>query len=333
MKLGVLTRANDPFSIAIYQDRLLSELSSMGAEVVAVPHLGPVPDDCELLWDPGLGMRRVPTLLRKCKVPVVVTMHGLRAFSLPGNEIAHTWRERLQLLTTKLQVIRGWRWLRHRAKAVITVSRFGAEELVRVFQIEASALHSIYHGVAHEVFNPEGEAEPVAGPYFLVVSQYQPKKNLDRVLEAYASLPEPRPALIAIAPGLASSSECPPGVTIIKDALSSEALARWYRGALAYVCPSLHESFGMPLLEAMSWGCPVITSNVTACPEVTGEAAILVDPRSVTEIAEAMLKLAEDQTLRGKLRERGIAQASRFSWHKSAKQHLAVFQSAMQEES
>lgn len=94
--------------------------------------------------------------------------------------------------------------------------------------------------------------------------------------------------------------------------------------------PSLHETFGMPILEAMACGCPVITSNVTACPEVAGDAALLVNPRSVDEIANAMRRLMEEQELRETLWERGLKRALQFTWRKSAKKHLEVFEKVLE---
>lgn len=90
--------------------------------------------------------------------------------------------------------------------------------------------------------------------------------------------------------------------------------------------PSLRESFGMPILEAMACGCPVITSNISACPEVAGDAALLVDPYSVDDIAGAMKRLIEDEPLRQSLRQKGLSRSRQFTWRKSARDHLKVFE-------
>ena len=98
------------------------------------------------------------------------------------------------------------------------------------------------------------------------------------------------------------------------------------QNAFAFVFPSLHESFGLPILEAMACGVPVITSNVTACPEIAGDAAILINPRSVEDISNAMIKIAENKNLRKQLIEKGLERASEFGWEESAKKHLEVFE-------
>ncbi|WP_445707531.1 glycosyltransferase [Desulfofundulus thermocisternus] len=85
----------------------------------------------------------------------------------------------------------------------------------------------------------------------------------------------------------------------------------------------------MPIIEAMASGCPVITSNVTSCPEVAGDAAILVDPRSTDAIAEAMHRIIKDQRLRQQLREKGLKRAAQFTWRRSAEKHLKVFEKAL----
>jgi glycosyltransferase involved in cell wall biosynthesis len=106
-------------------------------------------------------------------------------------------------------------------------------------------------------------------------------------------------------------------------------LVTYYKRAVGFIFPSLHESFGMPILEAMACGCPVITSNTTACKEVAGDAALLVNPYSVDEITSAMERLVEDSALRRSLREKGIKRASMFTWKKSAQEHLKVFEGAL----
>ena len=111
-------------------------------------------------------------------------------------------------------------------------------------------------------------------------------------------------------------------IEIINSPMNHEELFRFYNKAIGFVFPSLHETFGMPILEAMACGCPVITSNVSACPEIAGDAALLVNPRSVEDIAAAILRLITDNELRSNLREEGLKRSKMFSWEKSAEEHL-----------
>ena len=111
--------------------------------------------------------------------------------------------------------------------------------------------------------------------------------------------------------------------------LSQKVLVKYYQDAIGFVFPSLHETFGMPIVEAMASGCPVITSSTTACSEVAGNAALLVDPRSVDEISSAMKKLVMDIGLRQSLAEKGLKRASQFTWKKCAEEHLNVFERAL----
>ena len=175
----------------------------------------------------------------------------------------------------------------------------------------------------HAIFYPKDAATTIK-PYFLHISAYQPKKNFDRILAAYQKLPEDKPMLLAVIPGYHHKTEIP-GVEIIKRSLTHQELSELYRNAYAFIFPSLHETFGHPIMEAMACGCPVMTSNTTSCAEVAGHAALLVNPRSVEEIAAAMGKLLFNYSLCQSLRSKGIERAMQFTWHKCAMEHLAVF--------
>lgn len=325
MRVGVVERPRDPFSIAGYRRHVVAGLEASGVGCVAVGESGPVPD-CDVLWDPGLGMRRVPGVLVDAPVPVVATVHGLRAFSLPWRETGNGLGERLRQRRLRGRVARGWRRLGERVRAVIAVSRYGAREVEQELGLPAALVHAIHHGVDHGVFRPEGPAEE--GTYLLAVAQYQPKKNLDRLLAAYAELAAPRPGLVVVAPGFPAGRPVPDGVRLVREGREPEEIARLLRGAIAFACPSLHETFGMPLVEAMACGCPVLTADTTACPEVTGDAALHVDPRSVAAIRAGLERLVADAGLRGELRARGRARARGFTWERSAAAHREVLAAA-----
>ena len=119
------------------------------------------------------------------------------------------------------------------------------------------------------------------------------------------------------------------GVTIIRKPYSHEEFAGYCRDALAFVFPSMHETFGLPLVEAMACGCPVITSDKTACPEIVGDAALTVDPLSTEDIAGAMRRVIRDRSLRQTLRARSIERAAHFTWERCGREHLDVFENAI----
>ena len=111
--------------------------------------------------------------------------------------------------------------------------------------------------------------------------------------------------------------------------VADQELAWWYRAAALFVYPSLLEGFGLPVLEAMACGAPVVTSNLSSLPEVAGDAALLVDPTSVGALAAALLRLLADAELAAELRGRGLAQAARFPWSRTAAQTAAVYRRAL----
>lgn len=148
------------------------------------------------------------------------------------------------------------------------------------------------------------------------------------MLAAYARLAAGGPRRVAVVPGY-PRAEAGAGVKLHRQSITPPQIAALYRQAIGFVFPSLHEIFGLPIVEAMASGCPVITSNATACAEVAGQAALLVDPRSTDEIAGAMARLAADAELRARLRGRGLERAAAFSWRRSARAHLALFQQAL----
>jgi glycosyltransferase involved in cell wall biosynthesis len=326
-RVAVVTRTPDAFSLRQLGEYVIRELAELGVDSIAVPEGQCPPLDCDLLWDPGLAGTRAPRRLQALppRMPVVATANGAGAFALPWR---HVWRNRVMALAgqvRKQQARAAWRRFKTRVSAVVALTDFGAREVSRAFGLPPEKLYRIYPGVSPRIFRPDGERHPAQRPYLLSVAQYSPKKNFEAVLAAYARLPrEDRPDLVAVMPGWRGGSVGVDGVQLLPRALGHDELARWYRGATAFVFPSFHETFGYPIIEAMACGCPVITSNVTACPEVAGKAALLVDPRSVDAIAEAMRRV-QDPALRQTLREQGLARAGQFTWRGTAERYLELF--------
>ncbi len=334
MRLGVLTRERDHLSLRLIREQITEYLLQAGVEIIPFSLSDRLPTDCDLIWEPGLGMRRVPSLFKGNALPLVATMSGLRAFSLPAREAAVGKRGWLREKFNKARIAYGWRWLRHQVSAVTTGSEFGADEIARVLGVSRDIVFPIYYGIDHGVFCEDGPRYQAERPYFFVVSIYnQPRKNVQRILAAYTQLPEKtRPDLVMKFTHYRGAQSDIPGVKIISQNFTLAELAAWYRGALGFVFPSLYENFGFPIIEAMACGCPVITANVTACPEVAGDAALLVNPRSVDAIRGAMARLMRDERLRRDLHQKGLARAAQFTWARSGRAYLDLFEHVLAKE-
>ncbi|MBE9554563.1 MAG: glycosyltransferase family 4 protein [Proteobacteria bacterium] len=332
MKIAFYKWKARPFSIATYTDEVVAELTSLGVEFVSFGGSDPVPDSADLYWDPGTGRPGPHYRLREVGAPLVVTYHGAANLAL---KIRHCFgsgiRTALRAASSRRMTRRQWKLFSGKKLSVIAVSEYAKHEAASYLHLNLDDITTIYHGAAASAFTPLSSPPDGDERFFLHVSQYQPKKNVDNIIEAYRRLNmDNKLRLVLVCPGF-SASVLPPGVELIKHGASAPEIADLYRKATAFVFPSLHETFGMPILEAMACGCPVITSNVTACPEVAGDAALLIDPRSVAELAGAMRRLAEDASLCADLRERGLKRANQFTWRRSAEQHLKVFEDALRE--
>ncbi|WP_347274361.1 glycosyltransferase family 1 protein [Candidatus Kuenenia sp.] len=330
MKIAVLTRPEIPFSLETYRESIRKELSILGVEIIPFTKSGPDPENCDIIWEPGLaGNHTPPDLYKNFRTTIVATVHGAALFTLKRNEMDLSFLQAIRCKFKNRKTLSAWKWFKGKISAVITVSEFAAREVSHVFALPRGKIHPIYHGVDHETFHQDGDIAKVSEPYFLHVSQYSPKKNVDRIIHAYENLSNNRkPELIMIAPGYTKTIRVN-GIRHIREKYSPYELAKWYRGSIGFVFPSLHETFGMPVLEALACGCPVITSNATACAEIANDAALLVNPRSEHDITCAMQRLGEDASLRDALRKKGLARAQNFSWQKSAREHLDVFEKVL----
>ncbi len=227
--------------------------------------------------------------------------------------------------------------------AILTVSRTSADDLCRYYGFAPAKVHVTPNGVHRAVrlspalLRATFERLGVQQPYFLYVGALHPRKNIRRVLEAFRKLREfHREASLVIAgppswgahgelKAVLGSAGGQSGI-VFTDFLSDDDLNSLYQGAHALVFPSLYEGFGLPVLEAMSHGAPVITSNVSALPEVAGAAALLVDPTSVEAIFTAMARLIEDLPLHAELRRKGFERSTEFTWEKTAAGTLEIYE-------
>lgn len=224
------------------------------------------------------------------------------------------------------------------ASQILCNSEATAQDLVHFFQLPAAKITTIplAHDAEHFQVLPLVREKPPARPYFLYVGRHDPYKNLARLIQAFATLPVSLETELWIA-GAADPRFTPTLqrqvtelglVERVKflDYVTYDQLPVLLNRAVAMVYPSLWEGFGFPVLEAMACGTPVITSNLSSLPEVTGDAALLVNPYRVTEITVAMQQIISDAELRAQMQSAGLARAQQFSWTKTAEATASVLQ-------
>ncbi len=241
--------------------------------------------------------------------PLVVTVHDLAVLRHP--ETFNQWTRQYSRLCVS-RVVRA-------ARLVIAVSEHTKRELVEVLATPEERIRVVPNGVA-TLFTPEGPAEP--GDYVLAVGTLEPRKNLERLAEATRRLGvELR---IAGATGWGDVRPAGDGVRLL-GRVSDDELARLYRGARCLAYPSLEEGFGIPIVEAMASGTPVVTSRGGATEEVAGGAAVLVDPLDPASIAAGIEQAAGR---RDELVQAGFARARAFDWAETARRTAEVYREA-----
>ena len=229
------------------------------------------------------------------------------------------------------------------ARMILADSQATRADLARVFHVDPRRI-SVTPLAAGTNFAPRSSEHidavrskyALPKQYALYLGSNKPHKNLARLVQAWQVAPRSRvPDLKLVIAGewderypearqLAARLGLRDQV-IFAGPVSEADLPALYSGALLFVFPSLYEGFGLPVLEAMACGTPVVCSNTSSLPEVAGNAALLVNPRDVTALADALSRAANDQDLRQTLREQGLAQAGQFSWEKTARETLAVY--------
>jgi glycosyltransferase involved in cell wall biosynthesis len=233
----------------------------------------------------------------------------------------------------------------HRSDRIITVSEASKRDILDYFRVPPEKIDVIYNGI-DERFGQSPPDDDIArireryqlnDPFILYAGNIKPHKNLERTIEAFHLLrrnPEfENVKLVIIGDEIAKYAALRHAVHHYKlhkyvrffGFVPDSTLAILYRLAAVFVFPSLYEGFGLPPLEAMASGTPVITSNVSSLPEVVGDAALLVDPLQPEDIAEAMRRVLTDPALREDLRRRGLARAQHFSWERSIRRVRDIY--------
>jgi glycosyltransferase involved in cell wall biosynthesis len=283
------------------------------------------------------GAVNVNPTLAPC--PSIVTVHDLSFMRYPQ---AFPPMQRAYLQSQVRRSVRA-------ARRVIAISQATKEDVVGLFGIPPGRVDVVHNGVdASFCPAPPEQVEAfrrqqgLPERYILHLGTLEPRKNLVRLVQAFAQVRShdagQPPIKLVLAGGKGWDYEAifaeVSRLGLAQEVLfpgyvADEELAWWYRAATLFVYPSLLEGFGLPVLEAMACGAPTVTSNLSSLPEVAGDAALLVEPTSVDALATALLCLLRDTALTDELRARGLRQAARFPWSRTAQETAAVYRRAL----
>jgi glycosyltransferase involved in cell wall biosynthesis len=348
-----LNRAgNLDLNVFVLEDELpLLDFAKDACRLIPVPRAA-APPVKNILWhqltlpklaaELKLDVLHVPSyrrLVRSAPCPTVGTIHDLAPFQVKGKyDIARMFYGRV--------VVKS---LARAQKEIIAVSHCTARDIENFFGIPQSRMHVIHNGIDHDRFFPgdietarawTAEKHQLTAPYFLYVSRLEhPGKNHVRLIEAFVKFKQTTGSDWQLALGGGDWHGC----EAIKSAAAESPFAsdirflgfvpdadlpNLYRGARAMVYPSLFEGFGLPPVEAMACGTPVISSIRGALEEVVANAALIVDPEDVADIARTLTEFMRDQDLADSLKSKGLTNAARFHWSRTAAEVTEVYKEA-----
>jgi len=292
--------------------------------------------NCDLLHVPN-----VFSVPRALPCPYVMTVHDMLEHMSLGRKRNDLWRSVHFQLTKR--VLSG-------AERIFAVSNFTKTEMEKLFGIAPERIEVVYNAIDERFLHGHASAADreliakryqVTYPFLLYAGRVSAHKNVVRMIEAFSALKGelekegayPDLKLIIIGDDLSGNPDL--RRTVVRSGVQNdvrflgfvpiEVLRIFYDSAKIFIFPSLYEGFGLPPLEAMAHGTPVVTSNVSSLPEVVGNAAVLVNPENVFEIMRALHRVLLDQGLRERMKERSYVQAGKFSWEKSVRRILEVY--------
>lgn len=228
------------------------------------------------------------------------------------------------------------------ADRLVVISEFTKKELIDNYEVNPRKIEVIYPGLDREVFSLKRESRSglkkfgIKRPYILFLGMLEPRKNIAGLIKAFAGMPSHKNYQLVIAGGRGWKFEEIFKVVdklnlkddvIFTGYVTDQERPQLLHGASLFVYPSFYEGFGMPVVEAQACGVPVITSNTSSLPEAAGEGAIFIDPNNVGEISSAMQKVLTSKSLREELIKKGLQNAQKYSWEKSARKLLNLFNS------
>ena len=276
-------------------------------------------------------------VIRRPSLKTIVTIHDLGAEFL---EAYHKFPQKTYL---------NWstEYVAKHATHIIAVSKSTKKDLVSTLKVPSNRITVVYEGVDHSFFYKRNNKEirsvllkyGLKEKYFLYVGTIQPRKNLSRLIESFAKVSAPDVDLVLSGnPGWLYDEIYKAPKKFKVDAnvkflgfADQEDLPALYSGCIAFVMPSLYEGFGLPILEAMACGAPVLTSKSSSMPEVSGGHALLVKPHNVNEIAYKLSRLLKEKDLRWKLAAAGEEWVKKFTWEKTAEETIRVFEKVYRE--
>ena len=302
--------------------------------------LGP-PTRHPILWYIWFELK-LPKLLKKLKIDLFLSTDGFLSLSSNIRSVAVIHDINFEHYPKDLKFSHSkfyrffFRKYAHKASRITTVSEYSKNDIANFYAVQKDKIDVGLNGV-NAVFHPMSLPEQIntrkqytqGKDYFLFVGALHPRKNIKRLLLAFDSFKSETKSsnkLLIVGAKMWWNDELKEVFSklnskedvVFTGRKTLEELKLLYASALVFCFVPYFEGFGIPIVEAMKCGCPVITSNCTAMPEVAGDAAILVDPFKVQDITEAMIKLDNDSALRAELSEKGLIHSQKFSWNKTA---------------
>jgi len=264
---------------------------------------------------------------RYCPVPLVVTIHDLAFFYYPN-----------EFLKKDLYKLKNWTSQSvKKAKSIVAVSKNTKKDILKQYDLPAEKVSVVYNGFEKTDGKPT-PSEFAKKPYILFTGTLQPRKNILLLIRSFADFSKTHTDYSLIIAGkkgwlydeiFQEVARLGKGEKIVfTDYISDSELIGLYKNAEFFVMPSLYEGFGVPVLEAMSYGCPVISSFSSSLPEIAGEASLYFDPTNANDLTEKMMMLADNNSLKKDLIDKGKEQIKKFSWRKCAEETLEIIKNA-----
>ncbi len=305
------------------------------------------PKALELLWN-GIHVFPIENLIGEIdvfhssdwlepptiKAKRVTTIHDLTVFKYPETFVARGGHDIVENQKRKLFFVKQY------GDKIIAVSETTKQDIIDILKIPEKKIKVVY-----EAADPDFSPRPVSqiqkvkekflinnGRYLLCVGAREPRKNLNRLIAAFVEIAGANPDLSLVIVGKygwgddinQNTKNQIPKIKLL-GFVEKEDLAALYSGAEGFIYPSLYEGFGLPILEAMACGCPVITSNLGSMKEIAGESALLIEPENVESIAGAISKICRNKKVSEELKIKGFKRAGEFNWQKTASQTLEVY--------